>query len=315
MDYGFSEHLSSLFPSQVMVDLTEVCNLACKHCPHPTFKQSSFYNRKMLDDQLNMKMVSEVANYGANITNYIRYTGNGEPLVHPKSYDMIQYAVDNSLTKVTLTTNGTLLNSKRINKLIETGLHLIDVSIDAYNNDTYKKIRVNGDLDITRRNVLEFIKIARSNNNKTKVVVSFVEQKENSHEINEFHKFWTANGAHKVIIRKLHSNSGSLILENNNFKIKRFPCLYPWERVVLNARGYLSFCPTDWYGKSEIEHYSKTTIKSLWKDNFYNDLRDQHLNNNFKNQFCKQCPDWKNTCWPQSNKKERYNDVVDELLR
>ena len=50
-------------------------------------------------------------------------------------------------------------------------------------------------LDITRRNVLEFIKIARSNNNKTKVVVSFVEQKENSHEINEFHKFWTANGA------------------------------------------------------------------------------------------------------------------------
>ncbi len=315
MDYGFNEHLSSLFPSQVMVDLTEVCNLACKHCPHPTFKQSSFYNRKMLDDQLNMKMVSEVANYGANITNYIRYTGNGEPLVHPKSYDMIQYAVDNSLTKVTLTTNGTLLNSKRINKLIETGLHLIDVSIDAYNNDTYKKIRVNGDLDITRRNVLEFIKIARSNNNKTKVVVSFVEQKENSHEINEFHKFWTANGAHKVIIRKLHSNSGSLILENNNFKIKRFPCLYPWERVVLNARGYLSFCPTDWYGKSEIEHYSKTTIKSLWKDNFYNDLRDQHLNNNFKNQFCKQCPDWKNTCWPQSNKKERYNDVVDELLR
>ena len=289
-----------------MVDLTEVCNLACKHCPHPIFKQSSFYNRKMLDDQLNMKMVSEVANFGANITNYIRYTGNGEPLVHPKSYDMIQYAVDNSLTKVTLTTNGTLLNSKRINKLIETGLHLIDVSIDAYNNDTYKKIRVNGDLDITRRNVLEFIKIARSNNNKTKVVVSFVEQKENSHEINEFHKFfWTTNGAHKVIIRKLHSNSGSLILENNNSKIKRFPCLYPWERVVLNARGYLSFCPTDWYGKSEIEHYSKTTIKTLWKDNFYNDLRDQHLNNNFKNQFCKQCPDWKNTCWPQSNKKRK----------
>ena len=54
---------------------------------------------------------------------------------------------------------------------------MIDVSIDAYNNDTYKKIRVNGDLDITRRNVLEFIKIARSNNNKTKVVVSFVERK------------------------------------------------------------------------------------------------------------------------------------------
>ena len=42
----------------------------------------------------------------------IRYTSNGEPLVHPKSYEMINYAVTNSNTKVTLTTNGTLLNEK-----------------------------------------------------------------------------------------------------------------------------------------------------------------------------------------------------------
>ena len=47
-----------------------------------------------------------------NITKYIRYTSNGEPLVHPKSYEMINYAVDHSDTKTTLTTNGTLLNEK-----------------------------------------------------------------------------------------------------------------------------------------------------------------------------------------------------------
>ena len=36
--YGFVSLLSKKFPSQVMVDLTEVCNLACIHCTHPEFK-------------------------------------------------------------------------------------------------------------------------------------------------------------------------------------------------------------------------------------------------------------------------------------
>ena len=79
------------FPSQVMVDITEVCNLGYT-CAHPKFKISTAYNKRMLSENLN-KMVDEVAKYGKNITKYIRYTGNGEPLVHPKSYEMIQYFV------------------------------------------------------------------------------------------------------------------------------------------------------------------------------------------------------------------------------
>ena len=111
--YGFYNRLSRKFPSQVMVDITEVCNLGCIHCAHPKFKISTAYNKRMLNENLNKKMVDEVAKYGKNITKYIRYTSNGEPLVHPKSYEMIQYAVEKSGTKVTLTTNGTLLNEKK----------------------------------------------------------------------------------------------------------------------------------------------------------------------------------------------------------
>ena len=55
----------------------------------------------MLKPEINKKMI--FSNHGAGITKYIRYTSNGEPLVHPKSYEMLQYAVENSGTKVTLT--------------------------------------------------------------------------------------------------------------------------------------------------------------------------------------------------------------------
>ena len=149
--YGFYERLSKEFPSQVMVDITEVCNLGCIHCTHPKFKMSSVYNKRMLSPEINKKMVDEVAKDGKSITKYIRYTSNGEPLVHPKSYEMIQYAVDNSQTKVTLTTNGTLLNEKKMKKLLSTGLHMIDISIDAFSNKIYKQVRVGGDLEITKK--------------------------------------------------------------------------------------------------------------------------------------------------------------------
>ena len=320
MLYNFSNKLPESFPSQVMVDLTEVCNLGCIHCPHPKFKLSSYYGKKMLDPKLNDKMIDEVSSLGLGHTKYIRYTSNGEPLVHPKSYEMIYRSVKFSKTKVTLTTNGTLLNKKRMEKIFDTGLHMIDVSIDAHDPNTYSKVRVGGDLEITKKNVINFIKIAKKNNIKTKVVVSFVEQKENSHEINEFKKFWENEGVDKVLIRKLHSNSGNTKLseflnEKKQDDLKnRYPCVYPWERVVLNARGNLSFCPTDWYGNSEVANYESTTIAEIWKGKFYSDLRKQHLSNKFCNKFCKSCPDWSNTSWPHFKEKKRYGDMVEQLL-
>lgn len=315
-NYGFVERLSEKFPSQVMVDLTEVCNLACIHCTHPEFKQSTVYGKRMLDPKLNKKMIKEVSSFGKGITKYIRYTSNGEPLVHPKSYEMIQDAVENSHTKVTLTTNGTLLNEKRMLKILKTGLHMIDISTDAASNETYKKIRVGGNLEVTQSNILKLLKLKEEANAKTKIIVSFVEQKENSHEVEDFKKFWEKQKVDEVLIRKLHSNSGSVAIEDakvDNNHENRKPCLYPWERVILNARGKLAFCPTDWYAKSELCSYEDNSIKDIWQNNFYNDLRGQHLKCEFSNEFCKQCPDWKNTSWP-FDKKKSYADLVERVL-
>src|SRR3990167_4209477 len=112
-EYAFRDRLSATFPSQVIVDATEVCNLACVHCPHPAFKQSAHYAGRHLDPALNAKMVDEVRDQGKGFTQYIRYTGEGEPLVHPRGYEMIDYAARYSGVFVTITTNGTIMNEIR----------------------------------------------------------------------------------------------------------------------------------------------------------------------------------------------------------
>ncbi len=314
--YGFGGRLSEQFPSQINVDLTEVCNLACIHCPHPDFKKSAHYGARYLSPEWNKKMVDEVRAHGGGFTQYIRYTGEGEPLIHPEGYEMIEYAVRESGVYVTLTTNGTIMNEKRTRKLLDAGVHLIDISLDAFSPETYAKIRVNGDLNVTRANVLRLLEWIKSSGAKTKVIVSFVEQELNRHEAASFEKFWNEQGAHFVVMRRLHSAAGAVISVANlmrtaNKKTQRRPCVYPWERIILNPRG-LAFCPADWTHGAALGDYAATTIHETWNGEFYRSLREAHLTNDFSSKgFCGQCPDWAATRWPSEGRA--YADLIEEF--
>jgi pyruvate-formate lyase-activating enzyme len=315
--YGFYGRLKSEFPSQVIIDVTEVCNLACVHCPHPEFKKSKHYDARYLDPELNKKIVGEVRDRGQNKTQYIRYSSEGEPLIHPKGYEMIEYATRNSGVYVTLTTNGTIMNEKRTRRLLDAGVHMIDISIDAHTPETYAKIRVGGDLDVTRKNVLNLLAWIKQTGVPTKVVVSFIEQPQNSHEVEAFETFWKEHGADSVVIRRLHSGAGAVvnvahIMRMEQAQEARSPCVYPWERILLNPRGFLAFCPADWSHGSTIVDFRTTTVEQTWSSDFYQRLREAHITNNYTSHgFCSQCPDWKQTRWP--NEGRSYANLVEEL--
>ena len=315
--YGFGARLTADFPSQIWVDITEVCNLACTHCPHPEFKQSPHYGARNLDPVLNSKLVDEVRAHGQGRTQYIRYSSNGEPLVHPHAYDMLEEAVRRSGVYVTLTTNGTIMNERRTTRLLEAGVHMIDISIDAFRPETYARIRRNGKLEVTRRNVQRLIRWARDARAATRIVVSYIEQPENAAETADFERFWTDEGADSVIIRRQHSCSGSLIqladLKRSAVgSTPRTPCLYPWERIGISAGGELLFCPSDWVRGSHVADFRHATIRDTWHGAVYRRLREAHLSNDYsQHAFCGQCPDWANTRWPGDGRS--YADLVEEF--
>jgi MoaA/NifB/PqqE/SkfB family radical SAM enzyme len=315
--YGFYGRLKEEFPSQVIIDTTELCNLACVHCPHPTFKESEHYKGRSLEPDLNKKAVDEVREFGKDHAQYIRYTGEGETLIHKHFFEMLSYATSHSGVPVTVTTNGVLLNESRCEKLLSTHVDIVDISIDAFSPETYAKLRVHGDLNITRANVLRLLHEAKSPHSKTKVIVSYIEQPLNQNETCDFKSFWEEQGADYVVIRRLHSAAGAVpnIAEQMRQEFAseaRHPCLYPWERVVLNPRGHLAFCPADWTHGSTMLDYRHTTIRETWRGEFYKKLRQAHLSNQFcDHAFCGQCPDWKMTRWPGEGRS--YADMVTEF--
>src|ERR1700741_368109 len=101
MPFGFYDRLSPEFPSQLNIDVTEICNLECIHCPHPEFKKSEHYAARMLAPDLNKKAIDEVASDGRGICQYIRYTGEGEPLLHKLCFEILTYTKRHSGTAVT----------------------------------------------------------------------------------------------------------------------------------------------------------------------------------------------------------------------
>lgn len=315
--YGFCGRLTAEFPSQVIVDITERCNLACIHCPHEEFTKSTFYAARDLEVELNAKLVDEVREYGQGKTQYIRYSSEGEPLLHPRACEMITYAARNSGVFVTLTSNGTILNANVAQLLVESGVHMIDISIDAYLPETYAKIRKNGDLAITNANVAQLLKIAKNAATPTKVIVSFIEQPENVSEVKDFESYWTDQGADYVVVRKLHSAAGTIdsiaeeMRSRQSTKVRR-PCLYPWERIVLTPRGFLAFCPADWVHSSSITDFRKTSIKDIWQSSFYSKLRQAHLENKYEEcPACGQCPDWEMVVWP--NEGRSYAELIKQI--
>ncbi len=319
--YGFGGRLSAEFPSQVIVDVTELCNLACTHCPHPAFKKSGHYAGRSLDPELNEKLIGEVATAGAGHTQQIRYTGEGEPLLHKHLFPMLADAVARARTFVSITLNGTLLTEARAERLLDTGVNLVDISIDAFRPETYARIRVNGDLAVTRANVKRLIALNDQTRSRTRIVVSYIEQPENAAETADFERFWQDAGAHAVAIRRLHSAAGGVIpvadvMRRRVAAVERRPCVYPWERVVLNPRGHLAFCPADWTHGSSIADYQTTTIRETWRGAFYEGLRTAHQANDYgAHAFCGQCPDWQETRWPGDGPSyatlvERFREVA-----
>jgi MoaA/NifB/PqqE/SkfB family radical SAM enzyme len=311
--YGFGGRLSAVFPSQVIVDVTEVCNLACIHCPHREYVTTKEYGARFLDPALNEKMVREVSEAGKGITQYIRYTSNGEPLLHKHIIEMLSYAVKHSGTTVSLTTNGTLLTPPMAMNLLEIGVDVIDISIDAYKPETYAMIRRGGDLAVTEDNVLNLLKLRETFLKKTKVVVSYVEQDANAAETADFKKYWEDKGADYVVIRRLHSFAGARreIAERlRHNPAARRPCLYPWERITLNARGFLGFCPSGWTQANELEDYRHTSIAEIWRGMRYDRLRDEHLEGMFSEYLlCNQCADWQQVRWPSEGRS--YADMIE----
>ena len=142
--YGFVPGAEQ-FPKMVVVNTSYICNAKCIHCTH-TIDPSS---RKVIGKdyfigcQIFKKLADECGKFGA----LIRITGTGEPLLHPNLPELIKYAKGVGC-KVSMITNGSLLNGEVADFLLDCKIDGIEFSIDATSKEVYEKVRKGLDFDV-----------------------------------------------------------------------------------------------------------------------------------------------------------------------
>jgi len=120
------------FPKIVYLEVTNMCNLNCKHC----YSEAGEKKGAELSTTHIKQLITDLAKHGAEFLSI----GGGEPLLRPDLNEIIKYSI-NSGIEVELVTNGTLIDREKIKELKKTGLKYIQVSLDGFNSVTYDLIR------------------------------------------------------------------------------------------------------------------------------------------------------------------------------
>lgn len=297
IQYDFQTNEDKLFPSMVVVTVTNVCNLRCIHCAYRTVIKEPDYTPHFLETNLFKKAVDEISNHK---NSFLRISGDGEPLLHKQFADMILYAKERKLFPVTVNTNGILLTDNIAKKLLDAGIDMIEISINAVESKVYEEMRVNGDYNKLISNIENLISLRSKGNYKTKIWVSTIAFPDAPEDTKTFNQLWK-NKADEIIIRPFFDHQGLVKnIEGAGHHIKpRFPCPKLWKRITLDSSGWLKFCENDWLNKSLLADYrSDITIEKLWQTELYSRLRDYHFNGNYnKIPVCDTCNDWEVMDW------------------
>lgn len=126
-------------PEQVVIDLTNRCNEKCVGCwlysPLLKNRPAHHYLRQELDFPVLKRLIDDLTALG---TKRIRFTGGGEPFMHPQVMRLLEYVKSKGLI-CCLTTNFSLLDEGKVKELLRLQIDELAISLWASTNETYQK--------------------------------------------------------------------------------------------------------------------------------------------------------------------------------
>jgi radical SAM protein with 4Fe4S-binding SPASM domain len=296
LDKNFIPELTS-FPSMVMIDTTTRCNLACTHCPSSKLSEDPAYIGDM-NVVLYKKLICEIAK--ENKRTIVRPFDGGEPFMRKDIEELIKFTKDKGIEYVSINSNGLLITPERCEKLLDSQLDHIEISIDAATPETYALIRRSQHFNKLLKNI-EYLNERRlAKGSSLNITVSFVKQRANLHELRSFAKYWRKK-VNNICIREYHQHNRFINGEGaykHKVEADRHPCPYLWERLIINHDGKVRFCESDWKTeKTVVGDVNKQSIKEIWLSDEYQKIRQTHLERKFDHPFCCDCSDWQEILW------------------
>lgn len=308
------------FPLMIIISIIYPCNFGCPNCPYSDGNSElrKFYRENKADlfpQALWNKIAAEAGPHGS----FLRCTGGGEPMLHPKMTEMIEYAKGQG-ARVWLNTNGSRFGPdakgrERLERVIRAGVDIIEFSMDAGDAENYAQLRppISGPpkdpqawFDGHVGNIREALRLRKELRSPTRVVVSMIRQDKISDKLDQYIKFYTEDvGVDEVITRKFLSWDDNTAInldksmDNHLYKDlpseRKEPCVWPFERLNIDTMGRIALCGQDISFRTAgiFPNANDVSIREIWKGEMFRWYRDMHLKGQGNQCFpCRGCSAW-----------------------
>jgi molybdenum cofactor biosynthesis enzyme MoaA len=183
-------------PQWFMIETTSHCNLKCVMCPHG---HDAMPDKSDLDTSRFSKTFDFLAS-----ADRMQLFGTGEPLMSAAFWEILSSIDPETDTEVSINSNGTLLNTERIDRLLRSPLSWISISLDAARPETYRRIRgADFHLVVSRIHDLIRERNARRSKRRLGVFINMTLMRENIEELPQFVDLAADLGADGVQVNQL----------------------------------------------------------------------------------------------------------------
>jgi len=251
----------------IVVEPTNFCNLRCRHC---TTQRSVREKKGYMDPRFFNKIIDE----NPQLTCII-LTRNGEPLMHPRIFEMIKYARDRNIY-VTLFTNGVLLEDDAVlNNLFKSSLNEINFSMEGVGN-FYEHNRGVA-YDRLSKVIKKVLRERQDRRSGLKIGINSVIADDPAQAKN-VKKEWNGKVDH-VTIEPLMGRKGIL---------RRNPCRTLWRNIVITWDGEALPCCADMGRKLHLGNVREKPLRQIFNGPSVRKIRSAHLKRDFP-EICRYC--------------------------
>jgi radical SAM protein with 4Fe4S-binding SPASM domain len=287
-------------PVSIAIEPTTSCNLRCPECPSGL--RSFTRSTGMLSENFFSKMVDELSDHLIYLTFYFQ----GEPYLHPRFLEMVQYASRKNIFTAT-STNAHYLNDENAKRTIESGLDRLIISIDGTSQEVYEQYRIGGSLEKVMEGTRNIVKWRKELKSKTpQIVFQFLVVKPNEHQVEEVKRLGKELDVDDVWLKTAQvydfENGNNLIPSiekysrykkvNSHFEIKNKlldHCWKMWHSCVITWDGKVVPCCFDKDARHQLGDLTKQSFTEIWNSESYQNFRASLLKSRKEIDICTNC--------------------------
>lgn len=215
---------------------------------------------------------------------------NGEPLFN-KDYRKNVTMMKEKGFNVASHTNGILLDKAMAQFIVDLPLDAVSISLDAFKEETYVKIRENKHFDRIHQNIFNLLDI-RGETPHPRIEVSMNIMEENWQEENQFVEYWTEY-VDVIRVNSVFSPDEETSFPRKPVPPKRKPCQSLYDSMPIFYNGNTGLCCRDPFCEDNMGNVENTSVETVWATGKFQKYRELHEQGKWDLiPACKNCDGW-----------------------